>query len=73
MGALDMTRRASASTTTATTAGETRDDDVEKGGNGSHDCLQDGGDAVNDGHEAGADGLAERFDLFCLLVDWIGE
>jgi hypothetical protein len=63
----------SASSATATTASEARDDDVEEGCNSADNGLQDGGNAVNDGHEAGADGLAERFDLFVLLDLLEGE
>jgi hypothetical protein len=69
MGRLDMTHRAPVTSTAAATASEARDNDIEESGNSSHNRLQDGGNAINDGHEAGADGVAERFDLFCLLLE----
>ena len=66
-----MTRPTPTTSAAATTASEARDDDVEESGNGSHNRLQDRGYAVNDGHKAGANGLAERFDLFaCQWTDW---
>ena len=51
------------STTTARTAGQESDDDVEHSDNGGDDCLEDSADAVDDGHETATDGFEDAADL----------
>jgi len=63
----------------ATTAGQAWDDDVEEGCNGANDSLEDSGNAVDDSHDTGANGLEERLDArydgshfeVGALSDWI--
>jgi len=43
-------------TTSAPTAGQAGDDDVEETNDGTDDGLEDGADAVDDGHQARTDG-----------------
>jgi hypothetical protein len=48
---LDSTSRTSHSSSATTAAtGQTRDQDVKEGSNGTDDALQDSGDTVDDGH-----------------------
>jgi hypothetical protein len=61
------------STTTATTAGKAGDNDVEQTGDGSNDGLEDRSNAIDDCHQAGADGAADGFDLRVLLVALIED
>jgi hypothetical protein len=63
-----MARSASTSPTTAVTAGQARDDDVKEGGDGSDDSLENRGNTIDDGHQAGADGLEAGLDLWVLLA-----
>jgi len=50
-------------TTTARTAGQEPDDDVEHCDNGGDNCLEDSADAVDDGHETATDGFEDAADL----------
>lgn len=58
-------------TTTATSARQARNYDVEEAGNGTDDGLEDRGNAVNDGHQACTDGAEYALDLCgMLLATW---
>lgn len=59
---LDRACRASTSSTTAT-AGQAGDDDVEDGDDAVDDGHEDCANAVDDGHEDRADGTEDRGDL----------
>lgn len=52
-----------AATTTATSARQTRDYDVEEAGNGADDGLEDRGNAVDDSHQACTYGAEYALDL----------
>ena len=52
-------------------AGKTRDQDVEERDNGTDDALKDGSDAVNNGHEAGADSAEHAGNLVKLDTNFI--
>lgn len=60
---LDPTRH-SPTTTTSMTAGNARDYDVKERGDSTNDGLENAGNAIDDCHEAAADGLADIFDLW---------
>lgn len=60
--------RSSASTSTATTAGQAGDDDTEEACDSADDSLEYTGNAVNNSHDASTDGLEERLDLLFALV-----
>lgn len=50
-------------TSSATSAGQARDNDVEEGDDAGNNGLENGADTVNDGHETCPDGLEDRLDL----------
>lgn len=53
--------------TTASSAGQTRDDDVEQADDGTDYGLEDCANAVYYGHQAGTDGAEYSFNLwFCI-------
>jgi hypothetical protein len=54
-------------TTTSPAAGQAGDDDVEETSDGSDDCLQHGGNAVDDCHQAVTDSAEDAFNLFEVL------
>jgi len=47
--------------TSTSTAGQAGNKNVEEGSDGSDNALEDGGDTVNDGHKASANGVKEAF------------
>lgn len=53
----------SAPTTSAASAGEAGDDDVEERNDAGDNGLQDRADAVDNGHQTGANGLEDGLDL----------
>lgn len=50
------------SSTTATAAGQARNEDVEEGNDGTDNALEDGSNTVHNGHKASADGVEEALD-----------
>ncbi len=59
----DSTRH-SCPSATRSSAGQTRDDDVEDGNDAVDDGVEHGSDGVDDGHEACSDGVADVAELF---------
>ncbi len=53
----------STSSSSATAAGEARDENVEEGSDGTDYALEDGSNTIDDGHEAGTDGSEKAFNL----------
>jgi hypothetical protein len=60
---------------TTTTASEAGDDDVEEADNGPNDGLQNGANAVHNGHQAVANCAEDGFNLYRIsrLERWIGK
>ena len=50
-------------TSSTAAACQAGDNDVEQANNCADDSLEDGSDAINDGHKACPDGLEDGFDL----------